>query len=91
MNDTPADYLVDFGVTVTKTGGATFTAIFDNEYAQADFDGTAVERTAPMLMARTTDVSALAKGATLTVNSVAYTIRRLEPDGTGFTRVILNS
>lgn len=90
ITDTPADYLVDFGVTVTKTGGATFTAIFDKEFVEADMGDAVVERAQPMLMARTADVSSLAKNATLTINAVAYTVRRLEDDGTGFTRVILN-
>lgn len=88
--DTPDDYLADFGVTVTKTGGATFTAIFDKEYVEADLGDAVVERAQPMLMARTADVSALAKNASLTISGSTYTVRRLEDDGTGFTRVILN-
>lgn len=83
-------YLADFGVTVTKTGGATFTAIFDNEFTEVDMGDAVVERTVPVLVAKSSDVSALAKNASLTIGGTAYTVRRLEADGTGLTRVILN-
>ena len=77
------------GQTITATGG-TFTAIFDNGYADS-LGGPAVEGTEPRLTARTSDLTSLSvgKGDTLTIASVAWKVSRTEPDGTGITIVIL--
>ena len=38
---------------------------------------------------RTTDAEGLTEGDTVTIRGTDYTVRRLEPDGTGMTRVEL--
>ena len=45
--------------------------------------------TAPELVAHTSDLATVANGQTITINSVAYTVRAIEPDGTGITRLTL--
>lgn len=75
-------------VEVTKAGGDTFEAIFDNGYAEAAGD-IPVEASSPFLSARTVDVASLVKNTLLTINGTPYRLARHEPDGTGMTRVVL--
>jgi len=82
--------LADYGTTVTKTDASTFTAIFDNDFLAVDVDESEVESSEPTLLARTADVSSLAHGDTLTISAVIYTVRGIQPDGTGMTQIMLS-
>lgn len=64
-----------------------FWAIFDRPSALTP-DGS-VETRQPVLVARSIDVDALAKDTPLSVGTDEYRIKRLEPDGTGMTTIIL--
>ena len=81
--------LADYGTTVTKTDASTFTGIFDNDFLAVDLDESEVESTEPTLLARTVDVSGLAHGDSLTISAVSYTVRGIQPDGTGMTQIML--
>ena len=74
------------GQLVSHSEGS-FWAIFDKEFVELS-DGM-VESTGPVLTARTIDVKDLAKDAVLDVGGQEYRIKRLEPDGTGMSRVML--
>jgi hypothetical protein len=82
--------LNDYGTTVTKADASTFTAIFDNDFLAVDLDESEVESTEPTLLARTADVSGLAHGDSLTISSTSYTVRGIQPDGTGMTQIMLS-
>ena len=82
--------LADYGTTVTKADATTFTGIFDNDFLAVDLDESEVESTEPTLLARTADVSGLAHGDTLTISAVSYTVRGIQPDGTGMTQIMLS-
>jgi len=82
--------LNDYGTTVTKADTSTFTGIFDNDFLAVDLDESEVESTEPTLLARTADVSGLAHGDTLTISAVSYTVRGIQPDGTGMTQIMLS-
>ena len=45
--------------------------------------------TSPELICKTSDVTTVANGQTITINSTAYTVRAIEPDGVGMTRITL--
>jgi len=81
--------LADYGTTVTKADASTFTGIFDNDFLAVDLDESEVESSEPTLLARTADVSILAHGDTLTISAVSYTVRGIQPDGTGMTQIML--
>lgn len=85
----------DFGVSATYTRGATpstVTGIFDREYVAADVAEVAFASTEPMFTLRSTQVpSGAIPGDTLTVSGTAFVIRNIEPDGTGVTRLRLES
>jgi len=81
--------LADYGTTVTKADASTFTGIFDNDFLAVDLDESEVESTEPTLLARTADVSSLAHGDTLTISAANYTVRGIQPDGTGMTQIML--
>jgi len=82
--------LADYGSTVTKADASTFVAIFDNDFLAVDLDESEVESTEPTLLARTADVSGLAHGDSLTISAVSYTVRGIQPDGTGMTQIMLS-
>ena len=82
--------LADYGTTVTKADASEFTAIFDNDFLAVDLDESEVESTEPTLLARTADVSGLAHGDSLTISPVSYTVRGIQPDGTGMTQIMLS-
>ena len=82
--------LNDYGTTVTKADTSTFTGIFDNDFLAVDLDESEVESTEPTLLVRTADVSGLAHGDTLTISAVSYTVRGIQPDGTGMTQIMLS-
>lgn len=65
----------------------TFAAIFDRPSALTP-DGV-VETRQPVLLARTMDVESLTKDMPLSVGAEEFRIKRLEPDGTGMTTIIL--
>ena len=82
--------LADYGTTVTKADASTFTGIFDNDFLAVDVDESEVESSEPTLLARTADVSGLAHGDSLTISAVSYTVRGIQPDGTGMTQIMLS-
>jgi len=82
--------LADYGSTVTKADASTFVAIFDNDFLAVDVDESEVESSEPTLLARTADVSSLTHGDTLTISAVSYTVRGIQPDGTGMTQIMLS-
>lgn len=85
----------DFGVAVsyTRSGGSTTTinGIFDNEYlGQEAGAGVVFAVTQPRLMVREADLPAGAdEGDTIVISGVTYTLRVIEPDGTGVTSLVL--
>ena len=86
----------DFGTaaTYTPSGGsaATVNGIFDKDYALAAIgDGVGVGSNDPRFICRTSDVSSAANGDAIVVNSVTYTVRNVEDDGTGLTTLELEA
>lgn len=83
----------DFGVTAsyTPSGGSASNVkgIFDNEFFEAAVGDVGVAIQQPRFLCRTSDISAAAEGDAITINSVAYTIRVVQPDGTGVTTLVL--
>lgn len=80
-----ADILVttEFASDVTY-GGGTIKGIFDNEVVPVDAGGFAsVQEEQPRLTCRTTDVSSITYGQTMTIASVDYKVRAWIHDGTG--------
>ena len=68
-------------------GSNTFNGILTDEYIEtADFSGSVPVFVCDESVATTAGASV---GATITINSVAYTIRALEPDGTKMSRLRL--
>ncbi len=71
----------EFGVTANYDGGTTIQGIYDDEY----YESLDVESSDPVFHCRTSDVSDAVHGKTLVVNATNYTVKGVEPDGTGFT------
>lgn len=73
-----------FGVAAT-IGGETVNGIFDDEYAETlDIAGTA-----PVIACKTEEVADVDEGDTVTIAGTDYTVRDIEQDGTGVTRLVL--
>lgn len=84
----------DFGTaaTYTPTGGSasTVNGIFDNDIVEVDAGGNipmAIRQ--PRFLCRTQDIANAVDGDALVVNSVNYTIRVVDHDGTGITTLVL--
>ena len=74
----------DDGFAVAATLGLdpiTSGVIFDGPYLEAL--GNAVEGSGPVALAIAAEVPAVAQGDTLTIGATEYTVRGVEPDGTG--------
>lgn len=70
---------------VFSRGGATVNVIFDARYQ----DPLGIESAAPRAVGREADFAGIVPGDTLTLNSIAYSIRGHEPDGTGMIAIRL--
>ena len=84
----------DFGTAATYTpaGGSaeTVNGIFDNDFVEVDAGGgVGVALQQPRFLCRTADVSAAAEGDAIVINTVAYTVRIVQDDGTGITTLVL--
>lgn len=83
--ETFSGYFADFGVNAT-IGAATVRGIFDAAYSEG-FG--MVGGSQPVFRCATAEVSSVVEGTDITINSVAYTARAVEPDGTGITLIRL--
>lgn len=80
-----APYFAEFGVSATIAAGS-LQGIFDARPGQAfGF----VDTVGPTFTFATAGWPAVARGAAITIASVAYTVTGIEPDGTGVTVVTL--
>ncbi|MDD4919061.1 MAG: hypothetical protein PHE72_14790 [candidate division Zixibacteria bacterium] len=80
----------EFADEVTLTGGAKINGIFDDEHRLINEQDGQISSTAPQVICRSTDVSGVALGATVTIKGVAYKVIERQPDGTGLTTLILS-
>lgn len=72
----------DFAVAATLASVAVPSGvIFDAEYLEAL--GNVVEGRAPVALAIATEVPSVAHGQALVIGAATYTVRGVEPDGTG--------
>ena len=75
-----------FAVQATM-GASSFPVIFDNAY-QSPLGGM-IESTGPVCQAKSADVSTAVQGTAITIASVSYKVREVQPDGTGITTLFL--
>lgn len=87
-----APFFVDFGIEVSTDTGRVFTGIIDANFAGIG-DPAPVESAALQLICRSQDVidHEIAAGTVLTVEETSYTVRGVQPDGTGITTLILEA
>lgn len=81
--------LGDFGVTVTYGAGSSFVGIFDSGFELVSLGEVGVASAQLRLLARSSDVDGIARGTTLTISAVTYTLQEHQPDGTGMTTLLL--
>ena len=84
MQETLPAYFADFGVSAT-VGGVSVQGIFDAAYT----DPLGMAGNQPQLTVATADLPAVAVGQAVTINTFAYTVVGIEPDGTGITTLQL--
>ena len=80
-------FMPDFGVDCT-IDGETVRGIFD--HASADAFGL-VNGTKPILLLPSASLGSAAAGSAITVGGVSFTIAEVQPDGTGMSRLVLES
>ena len=76
----------------TPSGGlaSTVNGIFDNEFFEIDpLSGVGVVSAQPRLVCTTADLpSGAASGDAITIDGTAYTVRVIQPEGTGVTTLV---
>jgi hypothetical protein len=83
-----AVFFADFGVSATPNSGAAVTVIFDRAHIQAM--GGEISGTGPIALAVSADVAAFVPHTTtLSIAGNTYTLRDMQPDGTGMTLLVL--
>jgi hypothetical protein len=75
----------DFAIAATLPSGAVVRGLLDTPSSQP----LGIMNTAPTFTAKSIDVASLSAGNTITVASAAYTVRAIEPDGTGISVLTL--
>ncbi len=83
-----SDFTVDAAI-----GGNTYPCIFDNGYFEIAIGEVGVESNQPTAYMPDVDVAAasVVEGSTVTINSVAYKVVGIKPDGTGMTILVLEA
>ena len=83
----------EFGVqaTVTPSGGdaSTINVIFDKPDETLGLGEAGITSHRPSITCKTSDISSLAHGDAVTVNSTNYTIAEILRDGTGIAQIFL--
>lgn len=78
----PTLFFGDFAVAATLQSVAVSSGvIFDREYIEAL--GNTVEGRAPVALAIASEIPSVAQGQSLVIAAATYTVRGVEPDGTG--------
>ena len=72
-----------FGVAVTLPDQTEIAGLFDEEYVGVG--DIPIESSGPAVTCRTSDLSDVTHGASLVIEAITYTIRAVQPDGTGIT------
>lgn len=80
-----APFFTDQAAASCTIDGVDVAAVFSNRAEDVLY----ASGTSPMLTCATTAVSATARGAPVVVNGASYTVAKVEHDGTGVSRVIL--
>jgi len=87
------EFGVAASVTIDGGGAETVNGVFDNEYVGV-LDGeasTPVESTRPVFTVATDDVTGIGHGDSVVISGTTYTVRGVEPDGTGVTRLVMEA
>lgn len=71
------------GYSQATIGAAHVDGIFSTDYA--DYGNGLVSGSAPVFTCATADVTSVVEGTAITISAVGYTVRGIEPDGTGVT------
>lgn len=80
-------FAVEGFATEATIGGAAVRVIFEQPFA--DPFGAALETTQPQCWAPSASVATVRQGAAVVIGSNAYKVERIEPDGTGISRIVM--
>lgn len=82
-------FFEDFGVTCTLATGQTFTGILDRDYQQADLGNAGIESKIANLQCSASNVPNIAEGHILQIGDELFSVKDVEPDGTGMVLLTL--
>ena len=82
-----AGFFADFAIAATLPSSAVVRGIFENGVA----DRLGMLTNDPGFTAMSSDLAGLAAGNVIGINGTGYTVRSIEPDGTGITRLVLEA
>lgn len=68
----------------------TIQGIFDNAFVEDQQNDISVETLQPQVIVKTSDVSGVSHGQSMTINGVTYYVIGIQSDGTGLTTILLS-
>lgn len=77
--------------TSVSVGGVVVSAIFSNGYALGNVGMLGMASSQPSITLKTSDVPASPVGSAVLIGSASYLVAAHEPDGTGMSRLLLES
>ena len=72
-----------------KIGGVSCFVIYDRPYLSQDAGEMSIQGATPVAYVRDADVGAVAVDDSVTIDGSTFTVRGIEPDGTGVTILVL--
>ena len=79
----------EFAVEITYNS-TMILGIYDNAFVEDQQNDINVETLQPQVIVKSSDVSSLSHGDTMTINSITYKVIGIQPDGTGLTIILLS-
>ena len=64
-------------------------AIFDNSFFDSSIGETVMDTTSPRVTVKATDAVGIPHEATVTIRGQSYSVSQIQPDGTGFSTIML--
>lgn len=81
----------EFAIEVVFDGGSPVKAIMDADFIEAGEATVGIEGDQPRLTCKAQDVNTVQHGSTVVADGDTYTVRGIEPDGSGLVRFVLEA
>lgn len=85
------DFAVEAKITLPNNSTRNISVIFDKQIQTVELLDSTIAANTPNFLCKTEDLSGVKRGNSVLINSVNYSIERMESDGTGTSTVLLRT